>query len=299
VKPKLSIGLPVHNGERFLRQALDSLLGQSFGQIEVLICDNASTDRTPEIAAEYARADERVRIHRNNANIGGAPNFNLAFKLTSAPYFKWSAHDDVCRSDYLAECMTVLERDASVALCHSAVELIDEHGRVVRAHDEELPLVGSDCPAVRFRDLIFSDHWCTSMFGVMRRSLLSKTPLIARHVGSDRNLLAELGLLGRFHLVPRPLFQNRDHRERSVNATDVRSSERAAWFDPATKNKITLPYVRCWYEYLRAVRRAPLSPKQRSDCYRALAAWPTSNRWQLRQDVEHAARRVVSRLRAE
>jgi glycosyltransferase involved in cell wall biosynthesis len=296
MKPKLSIGLPVYNGERYLGSALEALLGQTFGQFEIVLCDNASTDGTADIAARYARADARVRVHRNRRNVGGAPNFNLTFALSSGPFFKWAAHDDLHRPDYLAECMAVVERDDSVVLCHSEVELIDGDGNVTGPHDEGLTLVGSACPAVRFRDLILGDHWCTDVFGVMRRSALARTPLIASYVGSDRNLLAELGLLGRYHRVQGRLFQNRDHAERSVNATDVRSPDRATWFDPKLRGKVSLPFFRSWYEYLAAVQRAPLSARQRRDCYAALAAWLPPNRWRLRQDAEHAARHWLRSL---
>ena len=68
--PLLSIGLPVYNGERFLAQALDCLLAQTFRDFEIIISDNASTDRTPEICRAYARRDPRVRYVCNQRNLG-------------------------------------------------------------------------------------------------------------------------------------------------------------------------------------------------------------------------------------
>ena len=94
--PRVSLGFPVYNGERYLAAALDSLLGQTFRDLEVVICDNASTDRTAELCAAYAARDARVRYHRNPTNLGAAPNFNRTFELSRGEYFKWAAHDDVC-----------------------------------------------------------------------------------------------------------------------------------------------------------------------------------------------------------
>ena len=76
-RPLVSIGLPVYNEAEHLAQALDSLLGQDYENIEVIISDNASTDGTPQICADYAGKDGRVRYHRNETNIGGINNFNI------------------------------------------------------------------------------------------------------------------------------------------------------------------------------------------------------------------------------
>lgn len=294
---RLAIALPVYNGERYLGAALEALLAQTYTDFELLICDNASTDSTRDIAEAYARQDPRVRVHRNAENVGAARNFNLAFEKTRGPYFKWAAHDDICLPDYLAECMAALEADDTIALCHSEIQLIDESGAVVRSHDEGLPHAGSPKPSERFRDLILADHWCIDVFGVLRRAVVRRTGLLGSFVGSDRNLLAELALLGRFHRVPRRLFQNRDHPRRSVHATDLRSSERAAWFDPQRPASVTLPFVRSWLEYLRSVERVPLPAAERLACYGALASWVVPNRWQLRRDVEHALGALGARVR--
>src|SRR5262245_53440235 len=94
--PRVSIGLPVYNGQAFLEPAIASLLAQTFEDFELVLVDNASTDRTTEICRGFAARDSRVRHHVNPKNIGGGPNFNLAFDLASAaPLFKWAAHDDI------------------------------------------------------------------------------------------------------------------------------------------------------------------------------------------------------------
>ena len=77
-RPPVTIGLPVYNGEKFLRQALDSLLGQTMGDFELIICDNASSDATGQICRAYARADRRVRYYRNATNIGAPRNLAVA-----------------------------------------------------------------------------------------------------------------------------------------------------------------------------------------------------------------------------
>src|SRR4030095_3279504 len=93
--PRLSVGLPVHNGERFIREALDSLLDQDYRDFELIISDNASTDETGRICAEYAIRDSRIRYFRNSQNIGAARNYSRVFELSHGELFKWAAHDDV------------------------------------------------------------------------------------------------------------------------------------------------------------------------------------------------------------
>jgi glycosyltransferase involved in cell wall biosynthesis len=75
-KPRVSIGLPVYNGERFLKEALDSLLAQIYTDFELIISDNASTDQIESICRTYAASDRRIRYYRNKENVGAAHNFN-------------------------------------------------------------------------------------------------------------------------------------------------------------------------------------------------------------------------------
>ena len=288
--PTLSVTLPVYNGERHVTAALDSLLAQTYDDFEIIICDNASTDRTGEICQQYAARDGRIRYHRNPENVGAAPNFNLAFDMAKAPFFKWASHDDVIEPEYLERCMDLMLNDDTMVVCHSDVILIDDDGKFITEHTEGLDEAGSDDPAVRFRNLIMADHWCTDVFGVIRRDALAKTPRIARYVGSDRVLLAELALHGRYGHVDQPLFSNRDHSGRSVHATGLRSEERLAWFDPTLRRAHPMPILQCWHEYVRALHRAPTSFSTRMRCYKALMAWFLPNRWAVRSDIENAAR---------
>ena len=125
----VTIGLPVYNGERYLRPAIESILAQSFPHFELVISDNASTDGTEAICRDDADRDERVRYYRNTANLGMSRNFNLTFERATGRYFKWAADDDLLEPQYLARCVQVLDRDPGVILCHSQVRIIDAGDR--------------------------------------------------------------------------------------------------------------------------------------------------------------------------
>ena len=128
VTPAVSIGLPVYNGEAHLAEALDSLLAQTFSDFELIISDNASTDRTAEICRAYAARDPRIRYTRQEQNRGAAWNYNRVFALASGRYFKWFSHDDLCSQNYFERCVEILERDPAVVLSYGKTTLVDESG---------------------------------------------------------------------------------------------------------------------------------------------------------------------------
>jgi glycosyltransferase involved in cell wall biosynthesis len=267
----LSIGLPVYNGERFLAGALGALLGQSFQDFELIIADNASTDRTVEIIQAFAASDRRVRLIRNDTNRGAARNYNLTLEQACGSYFKWAAHDDLCHPRFLERCVAVLDAEPETVLAHSRSSAIDENGRTIGQYDQETAF-DTDRPAERFAAAILTPHLCISVFGVMRRELLLRTVRHGDWVGADRNLLAELALYGRVRLVPEVLFKRRAHAQASIHRfTD--EHERLAWFDPAHRGRLSFPTWRRLQEYARAIQRAPLSSADRVACLRVLGRW--------------------------
>jgi len=283
-QPKVSIGLPVYNGERYLRSAIESILAQSLGDFELIISDNASTDETETICRKFMALDKRIRYHRNAQNMGAAANFNQCFELASGEYFKWAAHDDICSPDFLSKCIDVLEKDSSVVLCSTEVTFIDENGKIIRTHDSNLKNPNSPQVYIRFADLTSISHWCFDIFGVIKSDALRKTALIASYVGSDRNTLVVLGLLGRFHRIPEYLFFSRDHKERSIRKYPQPIS-RTKWFDPGVGCRVVFPHWRIFLEYIKSVGRVDLPVKQQALCYLHLLRWLKLNSRRMKTDV--------------
>jgi len=140
-KPLVSIGMPVYNGERFIRQALDSLLAQDYENFELIISDNASTDGTQEICLEYRAQDGRIRYYRNENNLGALANFNRVLGLAQGPYFMWISHDDVWEPSYMSTLLRNLVSASDAVLAFSAFNNINEHGVEIRTYPHlfELP----------------------------------------------------------------------------------------------------------------------------------------------------------------
>lgn len=279
-RPRVSIGMPVYNGEEYLEAAITSILTQTFTDFELIISDNASTDRTQTICEEFAARDARVRYCRTAKNIGAMRNFNRVFELAGGEYFKWAAHDDLLEPDFLAQCVQVLDRDPGVVLCYSWAQVIDEQGEVIYPYPYNGQfLADSPQPSRRFANLIDFAHWCIQDFGLIRAHELRKTPLYGSYTASDRVLLARLGLAGRFYEIPAYLFHYRRHPHQSINMVDRGPSLLlyAVWNDPANANRILLPIWRLYGEYFKAVAAARLSLYQRVRSGLTLLRWPLRN----------------------
>lgn len=111
----VSIGMPVYNGEKYIREAIDSLLEQTFGDFELIISDNASTDATESICRTYAEQDSRIRYVRQPNNIDALPNFQFVLNEANGEYFMWAACDDVWDRNWVGGLRSALEKTGAGA----------------------------------------------------------------------------------------------------------------------------------------------------------------------------------------
>lgn len=272
--PRLSIGLPVHNGENYLAESLDALLAQSYRDFELIIADNASSDGTERIGREYATRDPRVRYVRQSKNIGAAPNHNYVFEHSRGELFKWASHDDLYGTDLLARCVEALDARPEVVLAHAGTATIDGSAAVSEMFDYRMNTDSPD-PAERFRALLFATGG-DDFYGVIRSDVLRRIAPHASYHHADRTIVAELALHGPFHQVPELLYFRRDHPDRAERANPTKRT-RCANLDPRRADPVRNPTVRLLAEYVwgfvSVVRRSPLSRAQRRECYRHLARW--------------------------
>jgi glycosyltransferase involved in cell wall biosynthesis len=290
--PKISIGLPVFNGEQFLEAAVNSILGQTLTDFELLISDNASTDSTGEICRAFQARDSRIRYNCNESNIGGANNYNLTFSMSQGSYFCWAAHDDMYAPRFLAKCAEVLDQDPGVVLCHTIVTEIDEH-------DNSLGLINRERGAFptaheRFRSLASLAHGCQDICGLIRSDVLRKTDLFLSYTDSDRTLLAELSLHGRFRQVPETLFYKRTHPKMSTKAfPDV--SGRMAWYIPGIKGRMVFPSWQQFFHYLRVIAKAPIRAVEKRKCYSYMLRWLVleTHGFRMAGDIRRALKTIV------
>jgi glycosyltransferase involved in cell wall biosynthesis len=258
--PKVSIGMPVYNGERYVAEAIESLLAQTFRDFELIVSDNASHDGTEAICRAIAAKDARVRYVRQSENRGAAWNYNFVVGEARGRYFKWAAADDVCLPTYLERCLEVLEASPDVILCYAQTTIIDEHGTQLRPYDDQLHLVSPD-PVERKRALSALIGECNAVFGLIRIEVLRRTAMIASYSGADVGLLTELSLYGKFVQVPERLFLRRDHADAS--SADKSIEGQMTFYDPGHRGRVFFPLSRRTLEFWRAIWRAPLTAEQK------------------------------------
>lgn len=275
INQKISLGMPVFNGENYIGPAIRSILGQTYQDFELLICDNASHDGTEDICRSYAEKDRRIRYYRNDENLGAAKNFNRTVELADGEYFKWAAHDDMLAPAYLEKCLEVLEKDSSIILAFPKTILVDHLGDPVSKYEVNMKNISSEKAPTRFRDLILINHWGIEIFGLFRKSVLESTGLIESFPGSDRTVMAELALKGRFYEIPEYLFYSRDHSDRSTRNGTIHS--RAGWWDTKNTGQTVFPQWRLFYELIKIINRSRLPGKERAVCHSCVLKWLTSN----------------------
>jgi glycosyltransferase involved in cell wall biosynthesis len=312
--PRVSIGVPVYNGQKYIGATLDSLIAQTFSDIEIIVTDNCSTDATPQIVQSYAGRDPRVIYLRNAANLGPARNYNSSLSLARGEFFKWCSADDVCAPDFVEKCVAALDADPAVVVAYPRTSVIDSEGALVRHYDYELDF---DYPRdfVRFARIVHVDHHAHGaheLYGVIRMQALRAAGGMRTHVRGDSVLLARLLLLGRFRRIEEYLFFNRDHSDRSsryLARQRVREGSRlsrylgcgplpsAEWWDEKLRGKIVFPEWRVLGEYARAAYETDsLSPGGRAACYAVLAGFMLGHVPKLGRDVIIAAEQSINLL---
>jgi glycosyltransferase involved in cell wall biosynthesis len=255
-QPLVTIGLPCYNSERYIAQAIESLLAQTFTDFKLIISDNASTDSTAAICQRYAAADARVEYTRNPVNIGLPRNFNRAFNLANTKYFKWATADDFSGPEMLADAVAILESDPSIVLCYPRTVLVDAEGQETNRFVDKLNLM-QDSPVERFVRLVSEIALVNHHLGLLRADAIRRTRLWGKHVGADIGFLAELSLYGKFCEIPKFQFFRRFHQDSSSFARGNTTHEARRYHAP--RNRIPFNTWRFHSTYVRAVLRSPLS----------------------------------------
>ena len=255
--PPVSVAIPAYNCERYIAQSIESMLAQSYGDFELVISDNASTDGTEAVCRRYAAQDSRVRYVRRTENIGGPGNFRHVFSLCSGKYHKWTTADDHWHPDFLREAVAVLDARPDVVLCYPKTQLINAEGGKIEDYEDNLELA-AESPRQRYRDLFSRIGLCNAHLGLLRRDAMLKTKLIAGHLASDVDFLAEMALIGKFHVLPDVRFYRRFHATSSSWARSD-TKHQTAYYAPKAKGMSSVGTWKRFGFQLGLVARSPAS----------------------------------------
>ncbi|HKM84423.1 MAG TPA: glycosyltransferase family 2 protein [Candidatus Acidoferrum sp.] len=295
-KPRVSVGMPLYNCERYVADAIDSHLRQTYSDFELVITDNASTDRSEEICRSYADRDPRIKYYRNPENIGAGGNFRRCFELAQGEYFRWTPSDDVVGPELLELCVEVLDRDPSVLLAYPQTRLIDSDGRIIEDYDENLHLV-QERPSTRFIEVMHRLRLCNVQYGLTRRKVLGRTGLMRNYPGGDIPLILELSLYGKFYEVPEHLFYRRMHEGASSAMKD--DKDVMVLFDPKKRDNF---FARNWVHLganLKSIARAPIPIREKLKIVgfqaRSLIWSRRDYLRELAEAVTYTARKIIQR----
>jgi len=278
--PRVSVGLVVYNGENFIQEAINSILNQTYENLELIISDNASEDGTQDICTSFAEKDKRVRYFRNEKNLGASPNYNRAFELSRGEYFKWADHDDLMAASFLEKCVGMLDENPSVCLSYTKALIIDEHGNKVVNYDPE-PILSGLPPYKRFEKCIFTPNLFIQLSGLIRSEVIRKAGGYGSYPAADEILMAKLSLYGQFQELPERLFFVRMHAQQSTfgalapgnGAVKFSQRDRVLFFNTAYKGKIILPYWLYLFDGIRSISRAPTKVLSKLYCVLQMVRW--------------------------
>lgn len=215
-KPKISIGLPVFNGEKFLPQRLDSILSQTFTDFELIISDNVSTDSTSEICNEFSKNDSRIRYVKQKKNMGATWNFNFVLKEAHYDYFIWAGVDDIWKPKFLEKNITPLLSNKNFVGSISKIEfyglntdtksnkinsLFRNFLRSIRYSLKPgfiLPLTDSYEEKIK---LFLKKSRMHMIYGIFVTDILRKSFVRESFVGNDTALILNILKYGDFHVV--------------------------------------------------------------------------------------------------
>ena len=225
--PRVSIGMPVYNGESFIRKALDSLLAQTFTDFELIISDNASTDGTEAICREYAAKDKRIRYVRQTENRGAMANFQFVLNEAVGDYFMWAAADDWQTSDFIELLITELDKNPSFACMMADVtnitDSVNADSFLTVLEDiriEDVKKNWAKCRRRFFRNPTSNIFFC--IYGIFRAEAIKSIELNYNNLhkysfSMEIPLLAQIAIYGQIASIPKPAKAYRRHELSEYN----------------------------------------------------------------------------------
>lgn len=224
---KVSIGLPVYNGEKFLQKKIETLLEQTIKDFELIISDNASTDSTPTICQEHARKDKRIRYFRQEKNMGAIWNLKFVLEEARSNYFAWTAVDDIILPEFFEKNIKILDSRKNTVCSISQVEhygertdslkpklndpLLTRLEKKIKRHYNYIAVYpASGSYEKKLRCYLKRREGFQIFYGVYRTDVLRKS-MVSEHItGFDWLTILNVLKYGDFHVIEETLMLRYD-----------------------------------------------------------------------------------------
>lgn len=290
--PRITVGLPVYNGQKYLEAAIESHLAQSFGDFELVISDNGSTDATGEICGRYAQLDARVKYLKSPINRGILWNHRRVLEPVdpSTPYFRWAGADDILEPGLLAAMVEVLDTRPEIEAVMPATKNIDEEGTVIRTMERSLNLESPDV-FERARQILLANYQHVIAYGLLRAPSLRRMRTGPHYIGWDPVFIWELALRGPVFQLVEPALLRRFHRGSISRVKTVK--EMRKWVEPGTSAGMNFPHWAWAYERTRSLLATPMNLGEKLRITMFLMRTTLWQRQQLARDITQATRRAL------
>lgn len=290
--PRITVGLPVYNGQKYLEAAIESHLAQSFGDFELVISDNGSTDATGEICGRYAQLDARVKYLKSPINRGILWNHRRVLEPVdpSTPYFRWAGADDILEPGLLAAMVEVLDTRPEIEAVMPATKNIDEEGTVIRTMERSLNLESPDV-FERARQILLANYQHVIAYGLLRAPSLRRMRTGPHYIGWDPVFIWELALRGQVFQLVEPALLRRFHQGSISRVKTVK--EMRKWVEPGTSAGMNFPHWAWAYERTRSLLATPMNLGEKLRITMFLMRTTLWQRQQLARDITQATRRAL------
>jgi glycosyltransferase involved in cell wall biosynthesis len=259
--PRVTIGLPLYNGQRFVAQTLDSLLAQDFKDFEIVVSDNASTDASVTVVERYVQRDSRVRLLRQSVNLGANGNFSAVVHEARGEYFKWSTCSDLCNPGFLSSCVDLLDTQSDAVLAAPRTFIFTDDPARAQPYPNDIE-VRDAAPSARFIRVNQTLKLNNAMNGLIRTHALRKLdPPIDHYIKADLVMISCLALQSAFHIAEGAHFFRRMDPQTATSLMSVEDDRKHHY--PVMSARALLPTWRLYLGWLRYIRQAPVAPAER------------------------------------
>ena len=255
MKPLISVGMPVFNEGAYLQATVESILNQDYENYELIISDNASTDRTKEICLELAKKDSRIKYLRNQINIGAIENFYNVFKQAKGEYMMLAGGHDLWSHHFISNCFKALQDSPSAVLSFGSTVWIDEYDNKINKATPFYDTSGCD-PVTRFLYVLWGAMH--PIYGLIRMDALNKVRINIQIPGGDLIILTELSFLGQFKYISDAVWYRRMQHGHETEKEKINRYKRAL-FSKSNYLVDILPYIKIPLELFRSILKAKLS----------------------------------------
>lgn len=288
--PRISIGVPVYNGAETIGAALEPLLAQTYGDFELVVSDNASTDSTAEVVQSLAHLDKRIRYVRQPINLGVNGNYSFVASVARGEYLKWASCSDWCAPTFLEHCLAALDNDRTAVLAAPRTRLFAVDLATAQDYPDDIQLLDNR-PVDRFIALTRTMRLNNAMNGLIRLAALRRTRLIETYRSADVVMMGHLALLGRFLLLDEPLFYRRMEAATASALQDAESVRRLHY--PTMSARALFQHWKRQAGWVKAAASAPLRLDERAQVLTWVARMTYWERLGLLDDLGVAWRYMI------